>query len=81
MEEFFLGSFFILQELDIIDDETVDGTVFFLKIFDRMVLNSVNDFVGESLAGNIFDFRVGTGIQDSVAMACIRWVFPKPELP
>ena len=67
MEKFFLGPFLIFQKLDIIDNQAVDSTLFFLKVFNRMVLDSINNFIGKGFAGYIFYFCVWSRSQNRIS--------------
>ena len=40
VEKFFLRSFFIGKELDVIDQQRINGTVVAFKLFDRIVLQA-----------------------------------------
>ena len=54
MKKFFLCTLFVFQKLDIIDNQTVNGAIFFLKIFDSVILDSINNFIGKHFAGYVF---------------------------
>ena len=61
MEKFFLGPFLVFQKLDIVDDKAVNGAILFLKIFYRVVLNGIDDFIGKGFTGNVSDLCTGIG--------------------
>ena len=81
MKEFFLCPFLVFQKLNIIDDQTVNGAVFFLKILDGMVLNSIDDFIGKGFAGHIFDFCTGIHFQNSIADGVHQMCFSQTGIP
>ena len=58
MEEFFLRALFVGKELDVIDQQRVDGAVVAFKLFDRIVLQSFNHVLHKTLGVHIHHFRV-----------------------
>ena len=58
MEKLFLGSFFIGKELNVIDQQGVNGAVVTLKLFDGVVLQRFNHVLNETLGVHIDHFRV-----------------------
>lgn len=53
MEEFFLGSFLAGQKLDIVDEQDIDIAVAVSKGRVALVLDRVDEFVGEGFAGHV----------------------------
>ncbi len=52
------GSFFIGKELNVIDQQGVNGAVVTLKLFDGVVLQRFNHVLNETLGVHIDHFRV-----------------------
>ncbi len=53
MKEFFLGAFFAGDELYIVDEQYVSGTILFAKVVSSVRANGVNQVVGELLRAGI----------------------------
>ncbi|MNP09831.1 hypothetical protein D3C76_1019510 [compost metagenome] len=66
MEKFFLGSFFISKELDVIDQQRINGTVVAFKLFDRVVLQGFYHVLNEALGVHIHHFRIGLACHNAV---------------
>ncbi len=58
MEKFFLRSFFIGKELDVIDQQRINGAVVAFKLFDRIVLQGFYHVLNEALGVHIHHFRI-----------------------
>lgn len=59
MEEFFLRRFLFSQKLDIVNEQDIDVAVFIAKGFCCIVLDGIDQFIGESLTGCIRIFISG----------------------
>ena len=55
MEEFFLRRFLFSQKLDIVNEQDIDVAVFIAKGFCCIVLDGIDQFIGESLGTDIED--------------------------
>ena len=67
MEKLHLCLFLALQELDIVDNQTVDIAIFLTEGFRGFVLNRINNFVGEFLAGGVEHLHAGIILLNAVA--------------
>lgn len=52
-----LGAVFTYYKLNIIDQEYVDGPVFVSELFLFVVMDRIDDFVGEIFTGHIQDLE------------------------
>lgn len=69
MKELFLGAAFIGEELDIIDEEDIGLAVAFAEFDQGIILDGVDEVIGEGFAGDVDDFGLlfgGDGIADGV---------------
>ncbi len=67
MEKLFLRSFFISKELNVIDQQRINGTVVAFKLFDRVVLQGFNHVLNEALGVHIHDFGIRLTRHDAIA--------------
>jgi hypothetical protein len=79
MEKFFLSRFFACDELDVVDQQDVDGPIPVAEaggIVLRMAL--IRSFVNssEETYSTVIPRRT-----ISLPMACSKWVFPRPTPP
>ena len=58
MEKLFLRSLFIREELDIVNQQRVNGTVVAFKLFDRIVLQGFNHVLHKTLGVHIHHFGI-----------------------
>lgn len=74
VEKFFLGAFFICQEVDIVDHEDIDMAIFFAEGGERFVLDGIDKLIGELFAGEVGDFGIffvgENGVTDAVEEVC-----------
>ena len=61
------GSFFIGKELNVIDQQGVNGAVVTLKLFDGVVLQRFNHVLNETLRVHIDHFRIRLTRHNAVA--------------
>ena len=69
VKELFLGATFIGEDLDIIDEEDIGLAVAFPEFEEGIILDGVDEVVGEGFAGDVDDFGLlfsGDGIADGV---------------
>lgn len=66
MEKLFLGSFFIGEELNIVDQQCVNGAVVAFKLFDGVILQGFYHVLHKALGVHIHDFRVGFARHNAV---------------
>ena len=66
VEELLLGLLLLLQELDVVDEQHVDGAVAVLEALDAVVAQRVDELVGEGLQGHVADLEPGMVAQDVV---------------
>ena len=58
MEKLLLGAVFTYYKLNIIDQEYVDGPVFVSELFLFVVMDRIDDFVGEIFTGHVKDLEL-----------------------
>ena len=58
MEKLFLRPFFIREELNIVNQQSVNGTVVAFKLFDRVVLQGFDHVLHKTLGVHIHHFSV-----------------------
>jgi hypothetical protein len=82
MEEFFLGALLAGEELDVVDQQRIGGTVVLLEFVDRVVLQRLDHVRNEALGVQVDDPAVGNArSRMRCPIACIRWVLPRPTEP
>ena len=83
VEEFFLNPLFASQELDVVDQQHVRLAVFLAELGQRVVLDGVDELVGELLGGQIGDAGVllvlCDVLADSVKQVCLAQPNPAVE--
>ena len=67
MEKLFLRSFFIGKELNVIDQQRINGTVVAFKLFDRIVLQGFYHVLNEAFGVHIHHFGIGLTRHNAVA--------------
>ena len=67
MEKLFLRSFFIGKELNVIDQQRINGTVVAFKLFDRIVLQGFYHVLNEAFGVHIHYFGIGLTRHNAVA--------------
>ena len=67
MEELFLRTLLVGEELDVIDQQRVDRTVVALKLFDGIVLQRFDHVLYEAFRVHVDHFGVGLARHDAVA--------------
>src|SRR5437867_3942223 len=58
MEKFLLGALLAAEKLDVINQEQISLAVTFPELHEIAVLNGVDEFIDEQLAGKVNHFRV-----------------------
>jgi hypothetical protein len=82
VEELFLRLLAAREELDVVDEEHVAlRPVARAELVHAMVLDGRDEVVREALRGHVDDARVGRSSCTRWAIACIRWVLPRPVPP
>ncbi|MNS87957.1 hypothetical protein D3C72_1219150 [compost metagenome] len=66
MEEFLLGGLFAGEELDVVDEQQIDGAITILEVHRLVVADGVDQLVGELLRAQIRDLGAGVVRQDVV---------------
>jgi hypothetical protein len=67
VEELFLGALLAGEELDVVDEQDVDGAVLVAEAGHLVVADGVDHLVGELFAGDVADGGVGLAALDEVA--------------
>ncbi len=72
----------VLQELDIVDEENVEGAVKSFHPVDRFVSQMIDDVVDERFGCDALDLAASYDARGhSGRCAWRRWVFPRPTPP
>jgi hypothetical protein len=67
VEELLLGTLFAGEELDVVEEEKVDGAVAVSEVLGLVVADRADELVGELLRGEVFDANPGVGAGETVA--------------
>ena len=67
MEELFLGALLAGEELDVVDEEQVDGAIALPELRGLVVPDGRDQVVGELLAREVLDPEVGVALGEAVA--------------
>jgi len=81
VEEFFLGPFFLGEELDVIHQQHIDIAELVAEAGHLVVAQRVDHLVGELLAGDIADGRLREALLDLVPDGLHQVVLPMPTPP
>jgi hypothetical protein len=79
--EFFLGLLFPRKELDIIDDEDVDLTIFFSESIDRATFDTGYIIGKKAVRGGIDDFQVFVFFTYNIGTRLEEMSFPESDIP
>ena len=66
MEKLLLRAFFIGKELNVIDEQGVNGAVVAFKLFNRVVLQGFYHVLNKALGVHIDHLRVGLAGHDAI---------------
>ncbi|MNN13837.1 hypothetical protein D3C81_1268830 [compost metagenome] len=64
MKEFFLRRLFTSDELDIVNQQNIDISVFITETLSPVVTDGVDKFIRKFLGGNIYNFAARTVFQN-----------------
>ncbi|MMZ65548.1 hypothetical protein D1872_279580 [compost metagenome] len=64
MEKLFLCRFFTSDELDIVNQQYIDISVFITETLSPIVTDGVDEFIRKFLGGNIYNFTARTMFQN-----------------
>ena len=81
VEELLLGRVLAGDELDVVHQEHVELAVAPLELVHALEAQRVDELVQEALGREVQDVRSGLRRRISCAIACIRWVLPRPTPP
>jgi hypothetical protein len=81
VEELLLDALLAGEEVDVVDEQDVDLAVALAELGERILLDGVDELVGELLRREVGRPSRGVVAEDLVAHACMRWVLPRPVSP
>ena len=81
VKELLLGLLLLLQELDVVDEKDVVGSVASLETFDGVVPQGVDEVVGEHLDGHVADSKLWRVREDVVSYRLEKMGLPKSHSP
>jgi hypothetical protein len=81
VEELFLRLLFALEELDVVDEQHVDGPVAVAELDRLVVLDRRDELVGEGLRGDVDHPRFRIGHQDPMADGVHEVRLAQPDRP
>lgn len=79
VEEFLLGIFLAGDELDVVDQNTVNVTVFIFELIDIFGTESRNKFVAEGFGGKVTDFEIRIVFKKLPANGLHQMGFANPD--
>src|SRR6266516_6332709 len=80
VEEFFFSRFFAGDELNVIYQENINGTIFGPELFRGAIANGINDFVSELFRGDVEDRQAGLDALVSNSMQQVCFTEPHPTV-
>ncbi len=80
VEELLLDPLLAGEELHVVDQEDIDMPVALAEFGQAVLLQRLDELVGEFLGGQVGDAGIGLLRRMACPIACIRWVLPEPGL-